>query len=194
MNFLAHAYLSHSRPKLMVGNFIADFVKGSDYLLFPTEISQGILLHREIDEFTDHHPQVLNSKRRLRPRYRHYSGVIVDMFYDHFLAINFARFHQHGLPAFTDYVYGVMEAHRDTVPEKVQYILMHMTKGNWLLSYAQITGIERALGGMARRTKFDSKMEHAGQELRLHYGDFHSEFMAFFPEVMQFVDNKIKKL
>lgn len=193
MNFLAHAYLSFAQPKLMVGNFIADFVKGNDYLLYPEDIKQGILIHREIDYYTDTHTQVLISKRRLQPRYRHYAGVIVDMYYDHFLATNFHQFHQLPLPEFTQQVYQTMEAHVEVLPEKAIFILGHMSRGDWLLSYAQIGGIEQALAGISRRTKFKSDMEYAGQELRLFYQEFQYDFMAFFPEIIQFVKNKINK-
>ena len=140
MNFLAHAVLSFENPDLMVGNFIADFVKGKDYMHYPDQIKAGILLHREIDHFTDSHQLVLQSKRRLYEKYGHYSGVIVDMYYDHFLAANFFKFHSSPLEPFTQMVYSTVGSNQDHLPEKAQYILNYMSKGNWLLSYAKITG------------------------------------------------------
>ena len=74
MNFLAHAVLSFERPEIMVGNFIADFVKGNAYLEYPQSVRNGIMLHREIDKFTDQHPQVKKSKKRLYKQFSHYSG------------------------------------------------------------------------------------------------------------------------
>src|SRR6188768_77560 len=101
MNFLAHLYLSGNDNKIMVGNFIADFVKGRVALnQFEPAIIRGIELHRAIDEYTDNHPVVTISKNRLRPTYRHYSGVIVDVFYDHFLARNWNTYHSDLLPDF----------------------------------------------------------------------------------------------
>ncbi len=194
MNFLAHAYLSFEEPELMVGNFIADFIKGSQYLNYPRAIAQGILLHREIDHFTDQHPRVITSKRRLQPRYRHYAGVVVDMYFDHFLAANFPLFHASPLPEFTEQVYGVMKDHQEILPPKVLHLLTYMSRGNWLLSYADITGVEQALAGMSRRTKFKSHMEHAGEELRTHYDEFMDDFMAFFPEIIEFAKTKIDAL
>ena len=84
MNFLAHIYLSGEDTPLMIGNFIGDFVKGNEYKNFPADIQNGVLLHREIDSYTDSHEIVLESKKRLREKYRHYSGVITDIFYDHY--------------------------------------------------------------------------------------------------------------
>ena len=86
MNYLAHVYLSGSDQNIMIGNFIADSIKGSKYLEYPIAIQKGILLHRKIDSFTDHHPSFRNSTKKLHQRYGHYSGIIVDIFYDHFLA------------------------------------------------------------------------------------------------------------
>jgi len=169
---------------------MADFIKGKGYQQFPQSIQQGIILHREIDHYTDQHPYVLTSKRRLQPRYRHYAGVIVDMYYDHFLASNFQKYHKQKLSEFSATVYDTMYQHQHLLPPKVKHLLHHMSRGNWLKSYAQLDGIEQALGGIARRTKFDSGMEHAGYELRTHYQEFLQEFMAFFPEVINFVKNR----
>jgi acyl carrier protein phosphodiesterase len=111
MNFLAHLYLSGNNDKIMVGNFMGDFVKGRSALeQFEPEIIRGIELHRAIDEFTDSHAVVSASKDRLRPKYRHYSGVIVDVFYDHFLARNWSDYHDELLPDFADRAYGVIQS------------------------------------------------------------------------------------
>src|SRR5215216_5596818 len=162
MNFLAHVYLSGENTKLMVGNFIADFVKGRNALeKFSPEIAKGIDLHRAIDEFTDTHPVVAQSKNRLRPKYRHYSGVIVDVFYDHFLARNWNTYHTEPLSDFAARTYRTIESFGPILPAGVKYMLPYMIKGNWLVNYGQTEGIHRALSGMARRTPYHSKMEEA---------------------------------
>ena len=191
MNFLAHAVLSFENPELMVGNFIADFVKGNDYLEYPEPIRKGILLHREIDQYTDQHPRVRISKSKLHDRYSHYSGVIVDMYYDHFLAANFFKFHSTDLRLFTQSVYDTMNTHQESLPEKASKMLYYMSKGNWLFSYATIPGIERALNGLSQRTKFNSGMEFAGESLRQNYRSFYQDFMIFFPKVMSFARHEI---
>ena len=93
MNYLAHIYLSNEEEEITLGNFIADGIKGKKYIQFPLGIQQGILLHRAIDSFTDAHPIVRKSTRRLHKKYGHYSGVIVDILYDHFLAKNWMKYH-----------------------------------------------------------------------------------------------------
>jgi acyl carrier protein phosphodiesterase len=187
MNFLAHLYLSGNDKKIMVGNFIADFVKGRSALAqFEPEIIKGIELHRAIDEFTDTHPTVSISKDRLRPKYRHYSGVIVDVFYDHFLSRNWNVYHSELLPDFADKAYGIIQSHDPILPQDVKFMLPYMIKGNWLVNYSKLEGIHRALSGMARRTPYESKMEESVVDLEMNYEDYKREFEDFFPQLDTF--------
>ncbi|GIV36874.1 MAG: ACP phosphodiesterase [Cyclobacteriaceae bacterium] len=187
MNFLAHLYLSGGHPGIMVGNFIGDFVKGRNlYSRYEAAIAAGVELHRAIDEFTDQHTAVKASKQRLRPGYRHYAGVLVDIFYDHFLARQWDEHHPQLLPDFAEQVYRLMDQHHPVLPPKVQYMLPYMTRENWLANYARLEGIDRALKGMARRTRHISHMELALTDLKAHYHQFNNEFNNFFPEVSAF--------
>lgn len=194
MNFLAHISLSGDNPKIMVGNFIGDFVKGRNLLeQFEPEIARGIALHRAIDEFTDSHPIVTVSKNRLRPTYRHYSAVIVDMFYDHLLAKNWEQYYNEFLPDFAERSYRILEGFHPILPEGVKYMLPYMTKGNWLVNYARLEGIERALSGMARRSKHESKMELAVEDLKKNYDEFTQEFSIFYPQLQAFSKNWLEQ-
>jgi acyl carrier protein phosphodiesterase len=193
MNFLAHLYLSGESPQIKTGNFIGDFVKGKNLTdRFEPEIAKGIALHREIDWFTDRHLVVKQSKDRLREKYRHYSGVIVDIFYDHFLAKHWDRYSAQVLPDFADDCYALLQKQSGTLPEEVNFLLPYMIKGNWLVNYSRLEGIQKALSGMARRTRFESKMEQSVADLENHYEDFHKEFELFFPELVEFCERWIK--
>jgi len=189
MNFLAHLHLSGDNEEVMVGNFIGDFVKGRNLReKFGEGIARGVELHRAIDEFTDRHPIVKQSKSRLWPTYRHYSAVIVDIFYDHFLAANWLSYTDEPLGVYAERAYRLMATHDHLLPEQVKYMLGYMIRGNWLVNYAQVEGIQRALTGMSRRASFESKMEQAVQDLRLHYDEFQSDFDQFFPMLKQYAD------
>lgn len=184
MNFLAHIYLSGKNPNIMIGNFIGDFVKGRNLLeQFDPDVAKGIELHRAIDDFTDHHSVVLKSKVRLRPKYRHFAAVIVDIFYDHFLARYWSNYHKVPLDAFTQQTYQTIQNAGEILPEGARLMLPHMTKHNWLLHYGEISGIARALKGMSQRSRFDSKMDESIVELELYYGEFRKEFELFFPQL-----------
>ncbi len=194
MNFLAHLYLSGNDPELAIGNFIADFIKGSSgFDHFPLRIQEGIMLHRAIDEFTDNHPIVLKSKQRLQPIYRHYSGVIVDIFYDHFLALDWNEFHDKSLRAFVNEQYDLLKANFEILPLRTQNMLPYMIQHDWLFNYQYLDGIQKVMKGMANRTKFNSKMEQSVKELKLYHKEFRNEFHLFFPELISFSQETIIK-
>ena len=188
MNFLAHLYLSGKSPQVMIGNFIGDFVKGKQVDEYKGDVRLGILLHREIDYFTDGHPVVHQSKNKLRKKYRHYAGVIVDIFYDHFLAKNWGEFHETELRTYVHEAYKILNSHQSILPAKVKYMLPFMIKDDWLVNYSRIEGIARVLKGLSRRTKFDSKMDQAPEDLKNYYHEFEQEFLDFFPQLISHTD------
>ncbi|MDQ7960258.1 acyl carrier protein phosphodiesterase [Flavobacterium lindanitolerans] len=194
MNFLAHIYLSGNNDFMKIGGFMADGVRGKDYEHFPDDIRKGILLHRAIDTFTDAHAVFRISKHRLHERYGHYSGVIIDVFYDHFLAKNWQDYSDEKLDVFVQNFYQSLEDNFDMLTPKVQNMLPHMERGNWLWNYQFVDGIGTILSQMDRRTKNTSKMGESVQELEQFYKEFEQEFTLFFKELREFVADKIKTL
>lgn len=194
MNFLAHLFLSKNNKNILIGNFIADAVKGKKHENYPKEIQAGILLHRQIDYFTDTHSIVRQSKRRLHPRYDHYDGVIIDILYDHFLAKNWGDYSEIPLEIYAKSVYSFFQENVGILPPEMQKLLPYMIEYNWLVGYASITGIEKTLIGMNKRTKGISKMDLAIGDLVEHYEAFELDFTAFFEELNVFTDEKTKKL
>lgn len=186
MNFLAHLYLSKSNENILIGNFIADAVKGKKYNNYPKEIKAGILLHREIDNYTDNHPIVRKSKRRLNERYRHYNGVIIDILYDHFLAKNWKKYSEIPLNVYAKNIYSFLEKNNEVLPLRAQNMLPYMVEFNWLVSYASIDGITKVLKGMNKRTKGISQMDLAVEDLQLYYNEFEEDFTTFFIDLIEF--------
>lgn len=193
MNFLAHSYLSGTNTDIRIGNFIGDFVKGKEYLNFSSPIAKGVLLHREIDSYTDKHPIVLRSKSRLTNKYGHFSGVIVDIFYDHFLAANWKEYHKIELLEYTHSLFSSLEEKQELLPDRVNYMLQYMVPQNWLYNYRTLEGINQSLNGLSRRTKFDSGMENAVEDLEEHYDEFNQDFKTFFPDIDNFVSDYLKE-
>lgn len=194
MNFLAHIYLSGKDEELIIGNFIADSIKGKKYLNYPPGIQKGILLHRGIDFYTDTHPIVRKSTSRLFPQYGHYSGIIIDIFYDHFLASNWSEYSAIPLEKFVADFYDLLQNNYEVLPANIRNFLPVMIKQNWLLSYASIDGIGKILHQMNIRTKRKSGMNRAVTELEEHYKEFGLEFAEFFPELQNFTLEKLKTL
>lgn len=188
MNFLAHLYLSRTSPALMVGNFIADGVKGKAFGQYPTAIAKGILMHRAIDTFTDQHPIVTHSKALLWPAYGKYAAVLVDIFYDYFLAKNWKEYHKQTLPVFAKETYRMLEEYQPIFPERPKRFYQYMVEYDILSNYASLNGIQQALNGMSRRAAFVSNMEKATKELKLYEPEFETHFKAFFPELEKHVN------
>jgi acyl carrier protein phosphodiesterase len=183
VNYLAHFYLANGDKGLMFGNFIADHIVGKRYLDFPEPIQKGVLQHRAIDTFTDEHPVVLESKKRLRPIFHKFSPVIADVFYDYLLAKRWSEYSNQNLEDFTLNAYSVINESRHLLPEKAAFMFSYMERDNWLYNYRKIEGIDRALSGMSRRTIKGSKMELAAEYLRKDETLYLAEFDAFFPEL-----------
>jgi len=192
MNYLAHFYLSDYDENLIVGNYIADDVKGKKaFLTYSKDVQDGILLHRKIDDFTDNHEWVLRSKARIREQQRKYSPVVIDVFYDYFLAKCWHIYSKDDLKEFTHLIYKVLFKNIAKLPLDSQMRLPFMAKNNWLYNYREVRGIQKALTGLSKRTTFENKMDEAHYLLIELENDFQSDFELFFPELITFVKKEI---
>lgn len=194
MNFLAHIYLSGNNDLIKIGNFMADGIRGKQFQSYPFEIQKGIILHRAIDTFTDAHPIFRQSTKRLHNNYHHYAGVIVDIIYDHFLAKNWSKYSDEKLEDFVENFYKSLFDNKQLLSERVNRIMPVLIEENWLVSYKTIDGIKHILTQMDRRTKNQSKMQFATQELLEFYSEFENEFTEFFKELILFSNEKITTL
>ena len=192
MNYLAHIYLSGKEHQVILGNFMADSIKGNQYKNYPKQIQKGILLHRHIDSTTDAHPSFRNSTKRLHANYGYYSGIIADIFYDHFLAKNCNDYATISLEEFANKSYQLFKENHALLTPQIQYILPYMVQNNWLYNYQYLEGIADTLSGMNRRTKNKSGMDKATYELMDYYEAFEADFRVVFRTLMQRSEKFIK--
>jgi acyl carrier protein phosphodiesterase len=183
MNYLAHAYLSFSDSETIVGNLISDFVKGKKKFDYPAGIQRGIMLHRAIDEFTDHHEATRAAKEVFRPYYRLYSGAFTDVVYDHFLAIDENEFTKNSLLDFSQQVYGVIDRHTKWLPEKFSGLFPYMKSQNWLLNYRTWEGTRKSLQGVVYRAAYLTEGETAYRLFQQHYQLFQECYRQFWVDV-----------
>lgn len=194
MNFLAHIYLSGDNDLIKIGNFMADGIRGKHFENYPLEIQKGIVLHRAIDTFTDAHPIFRQSTKRLHENYHHYAGVIVDVFFDHFLAKKWNIYSDEKLDHFVARFYQSLQANHFILSDRIKGMMPYMVEQNWLLSYQTVEGINRILTQMDQRTKNESRMRFATNELSEFYLEFENEFTNFFQELILFVNTKMPTL
>lgn len=183
MNFLGHLYLSGSDPEVIVGNFMGDAVKGRDLSQYGPGIERGLRLHRAIDSFTDTHPMVRQGRERVHAHAGRYASVVMDLFYDHVLAIHWSEYHAEPLRSFARRMYVLLEANEQRMPERTRQMLPFLIRYDWLSSYATLEGVGRALDGLSRRVPQGESMRGAERVLGLHLEAYRLEFARFLPEV-----------
>lgn len=194
MNFLAHAYLSFGHPQILAGNMISDFVKGAQKFSFEKSIQDGIMLHRQIDEFTDTHAATQKAKTVFRKDYRLYSGAIVDIIYDHFLANDTMQFSNASLLQFSHEVYDALQRQVTLLPPRFAQVLYYMKMDNWLYNYHTLDGMRRSLGGLVRRAAYISDSGPAVRLLQEHYSFLKECYDEFFPGVKMFAKERFDTL
>ena len=187
MNYLAHLYLAEDSPESLIGNLLGDFVKGRSIDTYGDEIKKGIQLHQKVDIYTDSHPIVRESKRLISPVNRRYSGIIVDVFYDHFLAINWLDYSSISLKEFTAKAYSILEQNEAILPDSIKRVLPNIINRNVLMSYVEIQGINYALQRISLRLKRENNLGSASEELIANYERFKLDFSRFFPELIDYV-------
>lgn len=192
MNFLAHEYLSKHHKGIRIGNFLTDFIRGNELEKYPEEVRLGIKLHREIDEFTDSHPIVNRSKKLLHPKQGKYSSVLLDVYYDYFLAKNWSKFSDVPLKEFAESVYDDFWEMKDLFPEKVISFLPSMRANDWFYNYQFYWGIDKALQSIARRAKYSNTIQDSLNDLKELEEELEKDFMLFFPELEAMCDNFLK--
>ncbi|WP_159518421.1 acyl carrier protein phosphodiesterase [Sunxiuqinia indica] len=188
MNYLAHLYLSGEDESIMVGNFIGDYVKGKQYQQFPLAVQRGVLLHRQIDWFTDRHPLVKACANRFRANYGRYSGIVTDVIFDHFLATNWKRYSNDPLRQFSKHVHAVLLSNFSILPLRVKMFLPFLIQHKRLESYAGLQGIWQSLAIMGRRTSLPQEADFAIEVLKQDYALIKTEFEGFFVELIEFVE------
>jgi len=190
MNFLAHTYLSGCHEEIIVGNFMGDYVKGRNYMKFPEQVKKGILIHRDIDSFTDSHPITHRNKLRCAERYHKYAGIIIDIFYDHFLASLWDRYSTIPLHAFVSRTYDLLKRNYTVLPEAIKRWFPTFLENNWMMAYQSVDGIELVLERMAANTSLPDHAAYAVEVLSEQYALFQEDFLEFFPEIIDFISTK----
>jgi len=190
VNFLAHTYLSGGNEEIIVGNFMGDYVKGKNYLLFPEQVKKGILIHRDIDSFTDMHEVTRRSKQRLSSRYHKYAGIIIDIFYDHFLASLWSSYSTLPLSEFVSRTYDLLKRNYKVLPDSIKHWFPTFLENNWMMAYTTVEGIELVLERMSANTSLPDHSAFAVEVLRNQYSIFMEDFLEFFPTIIAFLEEK----
>lgn len=184
LNYLFHLFLSGPDPDLLVGNFAGDFVKGRLNDGYPHAFLKGLRLHRHIDSFAQNHPCFIRSKERLSKSFGLYRGVLVDLYYDHFLSVHWSEFSSEPLDRYLHRVRRIIEGRQETLPPRLQGLIPLIFE-DFIPSYQNVAGIDYALSRMGQRARQPNPLAGGGEELIHHYQGVREDFLAFLPEVQK---------
>ncbi|PLX80582.1 MAG: DUF479 domain-containing protein [Desulfuromonas sp.] len=183
MNYLVHLYLSDPEPKVRLGNLMGDFVKGDlSRSGYDRQIIRGLSQHRTIDSFCHVSRAVRESKNRIDKRFGYFRGILVDVFYDHFLARNWSDFSVCSLETFAEETYQLLRSYHDILPERLQQVAPRMISHNWLVSYREVAVIEKALLRIGQRLSRANPLAEGYTELLLHYDELEADAALFLDE------------
>lgn len=193
MNYLAHVYLSGDNIDVAIGNFISDCIKGNKYKSYPVRWQKGILLHRFIDSYTDSHEIFKNHSKLFFDSHRHYSRVLIDMFYDHLLAKNWSKYSNVSLNEFSKEFYYNLKLNQENLPLKIKSSLKYLIRDDWFNSYSTIEGLRLVLSRMESRTSFPSRLSSSTDKFVSLISLIEPQFFIFFEDIRYAVKNKLIK-
>jgi acyl carrier protein phosphodiesterase len=187
LNFLAHIYLSGDSREILIGNFIGDYVKGKNITGYPEEVKLGIMLHRRIDSFTDNHTLTRSSKKIIAKKYGLYSGIVVDIYYDHFLSANWHLYSEIPLREYIHDRYRLLDSGFSIFPAGVKSWFPYFIKSNWLETYIHFAGLNMVFKRMSYRTSLPDHSEYAVSQLKQNYDLLEENFIDFFTDMREMV-------
>ena len=186
MNHLAHLALAGDKPEMVIGGFLGDFVKGRLNDRFDPEIEAGIRLHRAIDAFTDQHPETTSAAGRFKPPYRRYSGILLDVLFDHLLAQNWSDYYDSELEQFSKDVLTLLVKSRGHLPLRVHQMVTRMQSVNSLASYGEVRFLEGAFSQLSRRLTRTNPIDDALNPCLKLLPYILQDFQRFYPELQAF--------
>lgn len=192
MNFLAHAYLSFGNSDILVGNMIADQVKGKQIEAYPEAIQHGIHIHRKIDAFTDSHPITLETMSIFRTSAGKYAGAFLDVSYDHFLAIDNQNEPKEGWEPFAQKCYSQIEQYAEHLPSKFCTMFMYMKKEDWLYNYRYNWLIEKSFERLKNRANYLDDNALVFDDFKNHYQELQISYNIFFPQLKAYIKDLIQ--
>lgn len=190
MNYLAHLYLAQPTARSRLGNLLGDFAKGVDTSRLHPEIYAGLLNHRAVDHFTDHHPIVTDLKRRFSPQRRRFAGIALDVLFDHFLIWHWERLCEPDFDHFLTSAYRDLNQAQSEMPLPMQRTVMRMVEQDWIRSYAELEQVGFALDRIAGRIRFKNQFTGIIEEIDPLYPELEQGFLLFFPDLQQKTGNR----
>ena len=194
MNFLGHLYFSNNQTELMYPNLFGDYVKGSDLSNYSVRIEKGILLHRKIDDYIDRHPITLELAHFLYPKLPKVTGIAIDLYFDHLLAIHWGKYHNRSLNDFIDEFNSIKEELDLFENEHFWIVMQRMKEGEWLKHSESMYGLTKSCEGVSRLISFKNDLSKAPQIFTENQEIIEKTFFEFMDEAIPFFKRYFEKI
>jgi acyl carrier protein phosphodiesterase len=188
LNYLAHLYLAQPTADSHFGNLLGDFGGRRHVEPLPNTVKNALANHYLVDKFTDSHAAVKAAKQYFSPQRKRFAGVAIDVLFDHFLIMHWARFNAQPLQDFKHTSYGLLHKRLPVMPPRMQHVVKHMTGNDWFKQYETLDGVGGALDNIAKRIRFTNSFAGASEDIARYYHELDAIFLAFFPELIKHVN------
>lgn len=188
MNYLAHLFLAQPTADSHMGNLLGDFRKGADISQYNQQILRGLDNHYLVDKFTDQHATTKAMKQLFKPQYRRFSGIAIDVMYDHFLIQHWTAFHAESFERFKAQSYVKLRERQSIMPPRMHTVIGKITQDDWFEHYREADSVYVAIGNIARRIRFKNDFERSVEDIDLHYEKLEQSFLEFFPQLVNHVN------
>jgi len=187
MNYLAHLYLAQPNPDSYYGNLLGDFGGKKLAKLLPTPIKLALDNHYLVDKFTDSHTEIKHAKLLFSNKRKRFSGIALDVLFDHFLIKNWHQFSNQDFNYFKHDCYNKLQKNLPIMPSNMQHVISRITQDDWFKSYETAEGIGIALDNIAKRIRFNNEFSGAIEDINKHYDELNQVFLRFFPQLIDHV-------
>ncbi|MCJ8299768.1 MAG: ACP phosphodiesterase [Pseudomonadales bacterium] len=187
MNFLAHCFFASANSQSVVGNLLGDFCKGVDLQSIPAEVRAGLLTHRLVDKYTDSHPLIAQAKQCFSPARRRFAAVAVDVLFDHYLIVHWARYSPQSYTDFKTQTYQLLQQGQPLMPPKMATVMNSVVDNDWFATYESLEGIGFALDRIAARIRFNNTFSGCIEDIERHNLQLERLFLDFFPQLQQHI-------
>jgi acyl carrier protein phosphodiesterase len=188
MNHLAHALLSGPDPDWVLGGMLGDFVHGGVPATLRPGVQAGLRLHRAIDVYTDAHPRVVALRAEFSPPLRRYAGIVVDVWFDHLLARDFADWSRTPLTEFSRALRTLLRRHAAELPVELQRFAAYMERAHLPQAYRDPATLAQVFAGLSARLRRANPLAGALQETRRLEAPLAAAFAAFFPDLRAYAE------
>lgn len=185
MNYFAHLYLAQPTSDSFLGNLLGDFRKGTNVTTYPIAVQAGLKNHIMVDNYTDNHRLIKDAKKLFSRETRRFSGVALDVLFDHYLINDWQQYHTTDFEVFKRDCYRLLASRLGVMPEPMHRVMTSVIERDWFAHYATQAGTLQAIENIAKRIRFPNRFASISEEVAYNDKELKQRFREFFPQLVE---------